>query len=438
MLYAHPHGNVFYRSMNHARPRVARGEGLYLFDDEGKRYLDGSGGPFVVNIGHGRKEVHQAMQKQLEQVSYVHAKMFTSQSVEEYAAALDAIVPIDNARFYFLSSGSEVIEAALKLARQIQQSRGLADKHIVISRRQSYHGMTFGALAATGRQGLRNDYEHYLQKGVHVSTPYHYRDSRDGNALAQELDDAIVEAGPNNVAAFLAEPISGASLGAALPDDDYWPAIKKVCERHGVLLIADEVLVGLGRCGTMWALDHYNTRPDILVCAKGCASGYFPLGFVAASHDDVESIRLWRGDFNHGGTFSHHALGAAAGLATLKILQDEDLVSNAKEKGRLLFELLNQKLGEHEHVGDIRGRGLLAGVELVKERSTKGCFDENVAAKVQAAAFEMGLISYYGHGFVQGKGDVVMLGPPLIIDDAQVHEMVDIFAAAIDVVCAKA
>ncbi len=434
MLYAHPHGNVFYRSMNHPRPKIAYGQGIYLFDESGKRYIDGSGGPLVVNVGHGRVEIVEAMTRQAQAAAYVHATMFTSEPLEEYAAALAEVVPLPEPRFYFLSSGSEVVEGAIKLARQIQIARGEERRHIILSRWNSYHGMTLGALAVSGRPGLRSPYLDMLRDVPHVPTPYTYRFPMSGAELAGRLEETILAHGAENIAAFIAEPFSGASLGATQPPDDYWPLIRAICDRYGVLLISDEVLVGLGRTGKMWALEHWSTTPDILVTSKGTAGGYFPLGFIAAKGADVEQVRVALGDFNHGGTFSHHAVGAAAGLATLRILQRERLVENSAAMGQHMGAYLRAALADHPHVGDIRGRGLFWGVELVQDRATKQPFPkkQGVVHKVTERAFELGLIVYHSVGCADGvNGDVVMLGPPLIVNEAQVTEMVALLAEAI-------
>ncbi|TNF31180.1 MAG: aminotransferase class III-fold pyridoxal phosphate-dependent enzyme [Deltaproteobacteria bacterium] len=435
VLFAHPQGHVFYRSMGHARPAISHGSGVYLWDKRGRRYLDASGGPIVVNVGHGRQEVIAAMARQLETAAYVHATMFTADVIEAYAERLAGLVPLPGPRFFFLSSGSEVVEASLKLARQIQLARGFERRTVVLSRRQSYHGMTLGALAVSGRPGLRAPFLEMMVDTPHVSPPYPYRDPRTGAEYAAELEAAILGTGPDRVAAFIAEPISGASLGAAVPDDAYWPAVREVCDRYGVLLIADEVLVGLGRTGRMWALDHWGVTPDILVSSKGTAGGYFPLGFVAARGEDVETLRLAHGDFSHGGTFSHHAVGAAAGLAVLDIFEREQLVARAAHMGALLEEQLRARLGDHPNVGEIRGRGLFLGVELVADRETKAPFpaERKIASAVHHKAFDDGLIVYYSQGCADGRqGDVVMFGPPLIVDEQHIAEMVDGLARAIE------
>ena len=434
MRYAHPHGHVFYRKMGHARPMIDHGQGIYLFDQNGKRYIDGSGGPLVVNVGHGREEIITAMHDQLEKVAYVHAIMFTNQPLETYAEELAAVVAMPNPRFYFLSSGSEVVEGAIKLARQIQMARGQQSRHLVICRSLSYHGMTLGALGVSGRPGMRTPYMGMLKNMPHIRHPYPYRFPASGEELAGRLEEAILAYGPENVAGFIAEPISGASLGAAEPPADYWWRIREICDKYGVLLIADEVLVGMGRTGKWWALQHWDVEPDILVTSKGVAGGYFPLGFIAAKGSDVNKVRAELKDFNHGGTFSHHAVGAAAGLATLRILQEENLVDNAATVGAYLGEKLVESLGEHPHIGDIRGRGLFWGLEIVANRESTAPFpaSKQVAWRVWQRAFDLGLVVYYSQGCADGRnGDLVMLGPPLIINREQVDEMVEILVSAV-------
>lgn len=434
MQYAHPQGHVFYRKLNHARPMISHGEGIYLWDTDGKRYIDGSGGPLVINVGHGRQEIVAAMARQASQAAFVHPLTFTSQVLEDYCNALADVVPIPDPRFYFLSSGSEVVEGAIKLARQIQMARGESGRMTIICRGLSYHGMTLGALSVSGRPGLRTPYLSMLHNMPHIRSPYPYRFEADGETLASRLEEAILESGPENIAAFIAEPLSGASLGAVVPPDDYWPAIRKICDKYGVLLIADEVLVGMGRTGKWWALDHWQVVPDILVTSKGLAGGYFPLGFMATGLENVEVIRQKMGDFNHGGTFSHHTVGAAAGLATLRIIQNENLIENSARLGEYLGQKLYEALSEHPYIGDIRGKGLFWGLEFVQNRATKAPFPakEKIFERVRQRAFDNGLMVYYSQGCADGvNGDVIMLGPPLIVTQEQVDEIVDLLAAAI-------
>lgn len=433
--YAHPQGHVFYRKMNHARPKISHGQGIYLFDESGKRYLDGSGGPLVVNVGHGRQEVIQAMTKQAEKVAYVHAIMFTSEPLEQYSAELAPLLPMPDPRFFFLSSGSEVVEGAIKLARQIQLARGEYNRYLIIGRSLSYHGMTLGALSVSGRPGLRSPYQTMMQDMPHIKPPYPYRFPATGEELANRLEETILTYNPEDIAAFIAEPISGASLGAVLPPDDYWPRIREICDRYGILLIVDEVLAGFGRTGKWWGIDHWYVQPDILVTSKGAAGGYFPLAFIAAKGEDVEQIRVALGDFNHGGTFSHHAVGTAAGLATLHIMQEEKLVENSARMGMLLGAKLRSAFGNHPHVGDIRGRGLFYGIEFVQDKETKKPFpvERHLAWDIWQKAFDRGLIVYYSQGCADGRnGDLIMAGPPLIINEAQIDELVSLLTEAVE------
>lgn len=434
MTHSHPHGSVFYRKLAHTRPAISHGHGVYLYDESGKRYLDGSGGPLVVNVGHGRSEIVQVMSEQAQAVAYAHAIMFTSEVVERYTQELAAILPMEDARIFLLSSGSEVVEGALKLSRQIQMARGESSRHLIISRSMSYHGTTLGALAVSGRPGLRSAYLPMLRDGPHIEHPYPYRKSLSGFTLAQRLEEAILAYGANNVAAFIAEPISGASLGAVAPPDDYWPAVREICDRYGVLLIADEILCGLGRTGTWWGIQQWNVTPDILVASKGIAGGYFPLGAIATHRRHVDAIAGTLGDFNHGGTFSHHAVGAAAAQETLRILQREGLVERSAIVGKLLGEELRSHLADHRRVGDIRGRGLFWALELVQDRETKVPFPaaKNVAWRIWERAFDLGLVVYYSQGCANGKdGDLIMVGPPFIIDKAQIRQLVTLLATAV-------
>jgi adenosylmethionine-8-amino-7-oxononanoate aminotransferase len=414
---------------------ISHGHGVYLFDKDGKQYLDGSGGPLVVNVGHGRSEIVQAMAEQAQSAAYVHAIMFTSEPLETYAREFATTLPLPDPRLFFLSSGSEVVEGAIKLARQIQMARGRPDRHLIVSRWQSYHGTTLGALSVSGRQGLRAPYLNMLHDVLHVAPPYPYRDPASGEDLASQLEETIEAHGAENIAAFIAEPVSGASLGAVVPPPDYWPAIREICDRHDILLIADEVLSGMGRCGHWWAINQWDITPDILVASKGIAGGYFPLGAIAARGSDVDLIQEQLGDFNHGGTFSHHAVGAAAGLATLRIMQNEKLVPRAATVGERIGVRLRDALAGHPHVGDIRGQGFFWALELVRDRDSKTPFPaaDQVAWRVWQRAFDLGLIVYYSQGCADGRnGDLLMLGPPLITTEAQLDEMIARLASAVE------
>lgn len=433
MDYAHPTGHVFYRRATHPRPMIERGEGVHLYDTKGRCYLDASGGPLVVNIGHGVREVVEAMSEQAARVAYAHAAMFTSRPLEDYAEALAEVVPLPNPRFFFLSSGSEAVETAIKLARQVQIERGQPDRHLIISRWGSYHGTTLGALAVTGKPRMRRLYQPMLPEMHHIPPPYCYRcpfglaHPACGLRCADALAVEIKRIGVKNVAAFIAEPVSGATLGAAVPPAEYWPHIRQICDEHGLLLIADEVMTGFGRTGRWFALQHWGVVPDIMTMAKGTAGGYFPLSITAVRGEWVDTIVTGSGDFVHGGTFSHHAVGTAAGLATLRYLQKHDLVAAAAQKGELLGEKLRAALEGLPCVGDIRGIGLMWGVEFVADQVSKAPFPPQMhfARRVADAAFERGLIIYPSTGCIDGvAGDLVMVGPPFVISEEEIDEAV--------------
>ncbi|HYY80900.1 MAG TPA: aminotransferase class III-fold pyridoxal phosphate-dependent enzyme [Actinomycetes bacterium] len=420
-------------------PRVARARGCEIWDTDGRRYLDAAGGAVVVGIGHGDPGVVAAISAQAAEIAYTHGTMFTSEALEAYAAELAAVVPVDDARVYPVSGGSEAVETALKMARAYHLARG-EDRHRVVARWGSYHGNTRGALDLSGREPLRRPYLPWLGQTVHTLAAYEYRcPFREthprgcGGRYARELERAIVEAGPETVAAFVAEPISGATLGAAVPPDDYWPAVVEVCRRFGILVIADEVMTGFGRTGRWFACDHWSVRPDILVAAKGAASGYWPLGLVLASgrvHDTIAAS-----GFTHGLTFSHHVVGAAAGRAVLRALRERNLVAAAEVQGKRLRAALEERMGAHRAVGDIRGLGLLVGIELVADRATRAPYPraERLTERLLAAARERGLLAYPSTGCADGRdGDLVVLGPPLVIGDAEVDEAVALLGAAVD------
>jgi adenosylmethionine-8-amino-7-oxononanoate aminotransferase len=417
-------------------PTAADADGCEIIDTDGRRYLDGCGGAIVVNVGHRDPAVLDALRSAATDptgVDYVHATQFTSAALEQYATELAPLVPVDDARVYPVSGGSEAIETALKLARGYHLARHDGDRHVVIARRGSYHGNSRGALDVSGREPLRSPYLPWLGQSVHVAAVYPYRDPTSGAQHAAELDATIREIGADHVAAFVAEPIAGAALGASEPPDDYWPEVSDVCHAHGVLFIADEVMTGFGRTGTWFACDHWGIRPDILVAGKGASNGAWPLGLTVASgtvHDTVQSA----GGFVHGFTWSHHPVGAQVGLAVLRRLRDDRLVERSAVAGRRLHVLLRDTLEGLDHVGDVRGRGLFAGIELVADRATQRPFlrDDRAAERVTRAAKELGLLVYPSTGCVDGvDGDVVMLGPPFIVTDAQLETIVGRLATAI-------
>jgi adenosylmethionine-8-amino-7-oxononanoate aminotransferase len=412
-------------------------------DADGRTYIDGAGGAIVVNVGHGRSSIADVMADQVRRLAYAHGSAFTTEPLETYAAAVAEVLPVDDPAIYPVSGGSEAIETALKLARVYHLARGEPDRDVVISRYGSYHGNTIGALDVGGRPPLRRPYEPWLGRFRHVSAAYPYRagepDSHalgDGEALAAELEAAIRDAGPGRVAAFLAEPIAGATLGAVVPPDDYWPAIAAVCARHGVLLIADEVMTGFGRTGRWFAMDHWGVRPDLLVAAKGATSGYWPFGFAAASGRVYDAVTAPGKGFVHGFTHSHSVMGATVANEVFRLLKDERLVEASAEKGVRLMTLLRGALEEHPAVGEIRGRGLMVGVEFVADRVSRRPFprDAGIAEAVLSAARDRGVLAYWGTGNADGvDGDTILLGPPFVITDDEMQRIAEVLAESIEV-----
>ncbi len=424
--------HVFRRVLTRDLPRAARAEGVWVEDTEGKRYLDGAGGAIVMNVGHGDRALLEAMAAQVANVQYVHGTMFTTEALEAYADDLATVLPMDDPMLYPVSGGSEAVETALKLARSYHLARGEDSRTVVIGRRASYHGNSLGALDVGGKETLKRPYAPWLGRFRQVEPAYEYRCTMPnhpvdcGLAHAEELERTIRELGPENVAAFIAEPVGGATLAAVVPTDDYWPAIVEVCRRHGVLVIADEVMTGFGRTGRWFGLDHWSVRPNILTTGKGTTSGYWPFGLAVASGEVYETVRP-KG-FVHGFTWSHNGVGAAVAHATLKRLRDGDLVEASRAKGELLLKELSAALQDSPIVGEVRGIGLMVGVELVADRSTKAAFPraDQVTERVVGAARERGLLLYSSTGHVDGRdGDLVMLGPPFILSDEERGLMVE-------------
>jgi adenosylmethionine-8-amino-7-oxononanoate aminotransferase len=436
---------VFRRSASPNPPVAVEAHGSTIVDADGREYLDAAGGAIVVNVGHGRREIAEAMAAQAGRLSYAHGSAFTTEAVERYAAELGPRLPVDDPAIYPVSGGSEAIETALKLARATQLARGEADRLIVFARWGSYHGNTLGALDLSGRKPLRRPYEGWLGRFRHVSAAYPYRAGEPGSQalgttqeLVDELDRALSAAEPGSVCAFVGEPIVGATLGAVEPPEGYWPAIADLCRHHGVLLIADEVMTGFGRTGTWFGMDHSGVRPDLLVAAKGATSGYWPFGFVAASGEVFDAV-TGAGGFVHGFTYSHQPVAATVAREVLRILEAESLVEASATKGERLRALLVERLAEHPAVGDIRGRGLLVGVELIRDRETHEPFPR--AAKLTEAvvriARERGLLLYSGTGNANGvDGDTILLGPPFVITDAELDRIADGLADALDMALA--
>ncbi len=422
--------HVFYRNSRKMYPVADHGEGIYIYDKTGKRYLDGSGGAAVVCIGHGVKEIKEAMIRQAEQISFAHSSQFTSPAAEDLASRLVGLAPRGLSRVYFLSGGSEAVETAVKMARQYQVERGKPDKYKVISRWTSYHGNTMGALALSGHTGRRKHYLPLMQHTPHVQPAYCYRcpfgSQPDKCALecAADLEKTILYEGPDSVSAFIAEPVVGATAGALVPRDGYFQKIREICNRYDVLFISDEVMTGMGRTGKNFGVDHWNVVPDLIVAAKGLSSGYTPVAAVMAKEEIHRAIQEGSGSFVHGHTYCQNPLSCAIALAVVEHIVKNNLVSRCAEAGVYL-----QDLRRHPFVGDIRGRGLFAGIEFVRDRNTKEPFDPKLKLNALLAnrAFMNGLITYPGGGGADGvRGDHLLLAPPFIITREQTDQLVSI------------
>ncbi|QHQ36566.1 aspartate aminotransferase family protein [Algicella marina] len=427
--------HVFPRHCHSKLPTAVGGEGCYLIDSNGKRYLDGSGGAAVSCLGHGNPAVTAAVAEQMQAVAFAHTGFFTSEPAEMLADYLIARAPGTLDRVYFVSGGSEAVEAAIKLARQYCLERGEPERRNVIARRQSYHGNTIGALAAGGNAWRREPFLPILPEMNHIDPCYAYRYQRDGETeeaygqrAAQALEEEILRLGPESVMAFIAEPVVGATLGAVTAAAGYFTAVREICDRYGVLLILDEVMCGMGRTGHLFACDADGVAPDILCIAKGLGAGYQPIGAMLCSKQIFDAIADGSGFFQHGHTYVGHPTATAAGLAVVQEIESRDLIAQVRQRGHVLRSALEEAFGQHPNVGDIRGRGLFLGLELVADRQSKEPLDPamKVAAQVKAAAFEAGLICYPMPGTVDGrKGDHILLAPPFIIEEAQVGELVE-------------
>ena len=429
-------------------PVAVRGDGVYVVDGSGKRYLDASGGAAVSCLGHSHQAVIEAIREQAGKLAFAHTGFFTTEPMEALAEFLATRAPGRLDRIYFLSGGSEAVEAAIKMARQYFLEIGQPQRRTVIARRQSYHGNTLGALAAGGNQWRRAQFEPLLTDVVHISPCYAYRDQRDdedeaayGRRIADELETAIQQAEPDTVMAFIAEPVVGATAGAVPAVPGYLKRIREICDRHGVLLILDEVMCGMGRTGTLFACEQDGVAPDLVAIAKGLGAGYQPIGALLATDTIFEAFRSGSGFFQHGHTYMGHAIACAAALAVQRTIEAERLLDNVQRMGALLREGLESRFGNHHHVGDIRGRGLFVGLELVADRSTKEPFDpaKRLHAKVKSAAMARGLMCYPMGGTIDGRrGDHVLLAPPFIVDGEHIAAIVETIGDSIDAALAEA
>lgn len=433
--------NVFPRQITNPPIKAVSSDGCYIIDENGKQYFDGSGGAAVSCLGHGDPDVIKAVQDQTSKMAFAHTGFFSSDPADELAELLIDNAPGELDRVYFVSGGSEAIEAAIKLARQFHIENGEPSRHHIIARKQSYHGNTLGALAAGGNKWRRNQFEPILIDVSHISPCYEYVDKLKeetsfdyGQRVAQELEDEILRLGSDKVMAFIVEPVVGATMGAVPAVPGYFKKVRNICNKYGVLLILDEVMCGMGRTGHLFASEFDEIAPDILCIAKGLGAGYQPIGAMLCSKDIYDRLGKGSGFFQHGHTYMGHPVACAAGLAVLKAILNRKLLSSINNKSNQLFSCLKTQL-EHPNIGDIRGRGLFIGIEIVKNIETKKPFDPNlkVAASIKNAAFEAGLICYPMSGTRDGKwGDHILLAPPFIINESQIIELVNKLSIAIE------
>jgi len=439
---------LLHRQIGHSYPVAASGRGVFIHDTAGKEYIDASSGAAVSCLGHSHPDVLAAMREQLDRLAYAHTSFFTTQVAEELADNLIARAPSGMGHVFFVSGGSEAIEAALKLARQYFVERGEPQRRTIIARRQSYHGVTLGALAVGGREWQRKQFGPLLIETHHVSPVYEYRERRAdespqayGERLAQELEAKIHELGGGNVIAFVAETVVGATLGAVPAVAGYFKRVREICDRHGVLLILDEVMCGMGRTGTLHACEQEGVSPDLMAIAKGLGGGYAPIGALLMQDKIFETVARGSGAFQHSHTYMGHPLACAAALTVQRVIQRDNLLANVRTQGAHLSRRLKERFGNHPFVGDVRGRGLLQGLELVADRSSKAPFDPKLRlhARVKREAMARGLMIYPMGGTVDGTcGDHVLLAPPFIVDAPLVDTIVERLGEAIDAATGQA
>jgi adenosylmethionine-8-amino-7-oxononanoate aminotransferase len=436
---------VLHRSLRETPPLAVGGHGVWLVDADGREVLDGSGGAAVSCLGHQHPRVLEAMARQAGKLTYTHSSFFTSEPAEALAEDLVGHEPGGLGYAYIVSGGSEAIEAALKMARQYFLEIGQPRRARFIARRQSYHGNTLGALAAGGNAWRREPYKPLLADAFsHVTPAFAYHEKRadetdDGfvRRLIAELEAEFQRLGPDTVAAFVAEPVVGATAGCVPAPEGYFRAVREVCDRHGALLILDEVMCGMGRTGTLHAWEQEGIAPDIQAIAKGLGGGYQPIGATLASTRVVDAIRDGSGAFQHGHTYLGHPMACAAALAVQQVIRQDGLLDRVRQMGDLLEQRLTERFGNHHHVGDIRGRGLFRAVEIVSDRAGKAPFDPalKVHARIKRAALERGLACYPAGGTVDGvRGDHVLLAPPYIVSAQEIDMIVDRLGAAVDAV----
>ncbi|WP_115937361.1 aspartate aminotransferase family protein [Aestuariispira insulae] len=427
--------HVFHRQLKAAMPVAAKGDGPYIVDTEGKKYIDASGGAAVSCLGHSHPRVIQAIKDQVDQIAFAHTGFFTSEPAEQLADHLVSRAPGQINHVYFVSGGSEAVEASLKLARQYFLEKGEGQRSLFIARRQSYHGNTLGALSVGGNEWRRTPFAPMLIDAEHVSPCYGYRDRQPdesdeayGLRVADELESRLKEVGPEKVIAFVAEPVVGATAGALAPVPGYFKRIREICDKNGILLILDEVMCGMGRTGTLFACEQDGVAPDLLATAKGLGAGYMPIGAMMCTSEIYDTIRNGSGFFQHGHTYMGHPTACAAALAVQRAIEEDDLLANVRTMGDKLDAALHDRLGNHANIGDIRGRGLFRGIELVADRVSKEPLDPGlkIDGLIKREAMERGLICYPGGGTIDGKqGNHVLLAPPFIINETHVAEITE-------------
>jgi adenosylmethionine-8-amino-7-oxononanoate aminotransferase len=438
----HRDSHILHRQLRGQYPLAARAEGCFIEDAEGRRYLDASGGAAVSCLGHGHPDVLAAMHEQLDRIAYAHTSFFSTPVAEELADVLVADAPAGISHVYLVSGGSEAMEAALKLARQYFVEIGQPQRAKFIARRNSYHGNTLGALAVGGNAWRRQQFAPLLIDVEHVAPTYAYRDRRPdetdaqyGARLVAEIEQAIARVGDENVIAFVAETVGGATSGCLTAPADYYRAVRELCDRHGILLILDEVMCGMGRTGTLHACEQEGVAPDLMAIAKGLGGGYQPVGAVMVAGRVIDAIAQGSGFFQHGHTYIGHPVACAAALAVQQVLARDGLVERCAAQGRRLREALDEAFREHPYVGDVRGRGLFQAIELVSDRGTKAPFDPKlkVNARIKKAAMDLGLMTYPMGGTIDGvRGDHVLLAPPFIISDDELDLVIERLVAAVD------
>lgn len=437
-----PHTRVLHRHAHADLPVAVAGDGPYIIDSRGNRYLDASGGAAVSCLGYSDADITAAIQKQAGKLAYAHSAFFTNVAMERLGDLMVAGAPAGLDRVYLVSGGSEAVEAALKMARQYFVEIGQPERRHFIARRQSYHGNTLGALSVGGNEPRRAPFRPVMADSHHVSPCFAYRERRDNEGdrqyatrLADELEAKIIELGRDTVAAFVAETVVGATSGAVPPVDGYFSQVREICDKYGVLLILDEVMCGSGRTGTLFAFEQDAIVPDLVAVAKGLAAGYQPIGAVLLSEDIFRAFYEGSGFFQHGHTFMGHATACAAAIVVQQKLQKPETMATVRRLGAYFAEGLHSAFDAHPHVGDIRGRGMFRGIELVADRATKEPFDAElrIHARVKAAAMDNGLMCYPAGGTIDGRtGDHILLAPPYIVSESQIDEIVGRLGVAID------